>query len=270
MASLLVQARVDVKAANRAGGTPLAQAVRIGNAPVVELLLQAGADPNAIEPASGRAPLHLAATRADSRLVELLLRNRATVNLQDNRGETTLAYAMREGRTNSMVALRAAGGALPRLRALNPTEQSLVDMYQKNEAALQRAGTSEKGRLIVAMNPNEADCRKMFPRHGASAWTVVSQLNAQIKEAFTRPLVDAESGREIWRILPEPPALLTREWQGRGWLAPELPVFSLAVDKVGSATRPGEYCFVNGRWVLVPPLYRIAAEYASANQRPGK
>jgi ankyrin repeat protein len=270
LASLLVQARADVTTPNRAGGTPLAQAVRIGNAPVVELLLKAGADANAIEPASGRAPLHLAASRADSRLVELLLRHKATVNLQDNRGETPLAYAMREGRTNSITALRAAGGSLPRLRALNATEQSLVDMYQKSEVALQRAGTAEKGRLILAMNPTQADCKKMFPQHAASAWTVVSALNAQIKEAFSKPLFDAESGREIWRILPEPPALLTREWQGRGWLAPELPVFALTVDKVGSPTRPGEYCFVNGHWVLAPPLYRIAAEYASANQRPGK
>jgi ankyrin repeat protein len=270
LASLLVQARADVKTANRSGGTPLTQAVRIGNASVVELLLKAGADPNAVEPASGMTALHLAASRADSRLVDLLLRSRATVNPLDNRGETPLAFAMREGRTNSIAALRAAGGELPRLRALNAAEQSLVDAYQKNEAALQRAGTSEKGRLIVALNPTQADCKKMFPQHAASAWTVVSQLNSQIKEAFSKPLVDAEGGRESWRILPERPAVLTREWQARGWLTPELPIYSLSVDKVGSATRPGEYCFVNGHWVLLPPLYRIAAEYASANQRPGK
>ncbi len=270
LVTLLVQARADVKSATRSGGLPLAQAVRVGNASVAELLLQAGAEPNTIEPASGKAPLHLAATRPDSRLVDLLLRHRATVNLQDHRGETPLGYAMREGRTNSITVLRGAGGGLPKLRTLNASEQSLADAYQKNEFALQRAGTSEKGRLIIAMNPTQADCQRMFPQHAASAWTVVAQLNAQIKEAFSKPLFDAEGGREIWRILPESAALLTREWQGRGWLAPHLPVFSLAVDKVGSATRPGEYCFVNGHWVLVPPLHRIAAEYAAANQRPGK
>lgn len=270
LAGLLVQAGADVKLPNRAGGLPLPQAVRLGNVAVVELLLKAGADLNAIEPMTGKAPLHLAASRADARIVEALLRNRAGVNQLDNRGETALCYAMREARTNSIAALRAAGGGLPRSRPLNTTEQSLVDAYLKNEAALLRAGNAEKGRIIIGMNPTAADCKRMFPRHEAAAWRVVAQLNKQIADAFSQPLFDAEKGREIWRVLPEPAAVMTREWQGRGWLASDLPVYSLTVEKVGSSTRPGEYVLVNGRWVLLPPLHRLAAEYASAHEKPAK
>ena len=43
-----------------------------------------------------------------------------------------------------------------------------------------------------------------------------------------------------------------------------LPLFALAVDKTGGTTRPGDYCFVNNHWVLVPPLRIIAAQVAVA------
>jgi hypothetical protein len=64
-------------------------------------------------------------------------------------------------------------------------------------------------------------------------------------------------------VVPESPSLVVQEWRGRGWFAPDLPVFSLAVDKLGATSRPGDYCFVNGRWVIVPPLRTIAAQLAA-------
>jgi hypothetical protein len=94
----------------------------------------------------------------------------------------------------------------------------------------------------------------------------VDELNGEIKKAFARPLPDADAGKEIWRIRPEPPGLVAQDWRGRGWLASDLPVFSLAVDKTGGTTRPGDFCFVNGHWVLVPPLRTIAAQVAAADR----
>jgi hypothetical protein len=93
---------------------------------------------------------------------------------------------------------------------------------------------------------------------------VVEEINRQINAAFAHPLPDAEQGKEIWRILPEPPSLMVQDWRSRGLLSTELPVFSLAVDKIGAGTRPGDYCLVNGQWVMVPPLRHIAAQVAVA------
>lgn len=266
LATLLVRSRADVNARNRAGATPLTEAVRLGNAPVVNLLLTAGATPNVAE-AGGKTPLHVAAARGNLALVEALLQHRAPVNALDGRGETPLCYALREGRTNTIAALRAAGATIGQARALSATEQSLVDFYRQTESALQKGSSSDKARAVIALNPTKADCERMFPKHAASAWKIVDEINKQIRQAFAKPLRDAEQGKEIWRITPEAPGLVVQEWRSRGWLAADLPVFSLAVDKVGATSRPGDYCFVNGHWVVVPPLRTIAAQFADADRK---
>lgn len=264
LATLLVRSRADVNARNRAGATPLAQAVRLGNEPVVNLLLASGADPNVPEAGTGKAPLHVAAARGQLAIVQALLRHRALADATDGRGETPLCYALREGRTNTVAALRSAGATIGKTRALGSTEQSLVSFYQQTEAALQRSGSSDKAKIVIALNPTKADCERMFPKHATAAWKVIDEINRQIKQAFVKPLRDAEQGKDIWRVVPEAPGLVVQEWRSRGWLASDLPVFSLAVDKLGATSRPGDYCLVNGHWVVVPPLRTIAAQFAAA------
>jgi hypothetical protein len=58
--------------------------------------------------------------------------------------------------------------------------------------------------------------------------------------------------------------LQAQDWINRGWISREIPVISLVVDRVGSTSRPGDYCFVNQRWVLLPPLNIIAAQQSAA------
>ena len=264
--NLLLANRAEVNVRNRAGATPLAAAVRVGNEPVVSLLLQAGADPNAAEMPAVVTPLHLAAARGHAGIAQALLRSRAAVDAADARGETPLCYALHEGRANTTALLRQAGGTIGQMRALTPAEKSLVEFYERTETTLRLGNSSEKARALLAMNPTKADVERMFPKHAATAWKVVDELNGQIKKAFARPMRDADVSKEIWRIRPEPPGLVAQEWRGRGWLASDLPVLSLAVDKTGGTTRPGDYCLVNGHWVLVPPLRTIAAQVAAADR----
>lgn len=264
LASLLVGARADVNARSASGASPLSEAVRLGNEPVVDLLLRRGANPAVTEPDTGRTPLHVAAMLGDTSMIKALLQAKANVDTVDRRGETPLCYALREGRTDAISALRHAGATIGKARPLGKTEQSLVAFYRETEAALQRGSSVEKGKILIGLNPTKADCERMFPKHGAAAWKVVEEINRQIKAAFAHPLPDAEQGKEIWRILPEPPSLMVQDWRSRGLLSTELPVFSLAVDKIGAGTRPGDYCLVNGHWVMVPPLRHIAAQVAVA------
>ncbi len=264
LARLLLAHRADVNVVNRAGATPLMEAVRIGNEPVASALIQSGANPNTSDRASGTTPLHLAAARGQAAIAQLLLSAGAAVNALDMRGDTPLCSALREGRANTIGLLRKAGGNTGPSRILSPMEKSLVDFYERTESILRGGSAAEKSRVLQAMNPGKADTERMFPKHADTAWKVVEELNRQIKQAFARPLRDADVTKEIWRILPEPPSPATQEWRRRGWLASDLPVLSLAVDKTGGTTRPGDYCFVNNHWVLVPPLGSIAAPTESA------
>ncbi len=266
MVQLLVKHKAEVNVRNRAGATPLAEAARVGNEPVVNVLLQAGADPDGIEATTAVTPLHLAAARGHAAIAEALLRHRAKVDAADARGETPLCYALREGHTNAVALLRRAGGTTGQMRPLSPSEKSLVEYYERTEMALRVGNSSEKSRALLAMNPTKADLDRMFPKHSKGAWEVVQALNNQIREAFKGNVRDADQNKEIWRIRPEPPGPVTQEWRGRGWMAADLPVFGLAVDKTGGTARPGEYCFVNNHWVMVPPLRAIAAQVASTER----
>ena len=260
MVNALLAHQAEVNVRNRAGSTPLGEAARVGNKPVVAVLLRAGATPDAVEGATGATPLHLAAVRGHGGIVQLLLESRAQVNATDARGDTPLVYALRGGRTNTIALLRQAGGTTGEMRALSPSEKSLVDFYEHNETMLRRANTAEKGRLLTALNPSKADLQRMFPQHAKAALTIVEALNSQIARAFAQNRRDTTEQREIWRVRTEPPGVVAQEWRARGWLAPDLPLFSLAVDQTGGTSRPGDFCFVNGHWVLVPPLHAIAAQ----------
>src|SRR5436305_10054717 len=144
---LLLGARAEVNVRNRAGATPLLEAVRLGNEPVVDLLLQAGAEANGGQATT--APLHLAAARGYAGIAQALLRSRASVDATDARGETPLCYALREGRANTITLLRQAGGTIGQTRALTPTEKSLKEFYERTEAALRLGSSSDKGRVLL-------------------------------------------------------------------------------------------------------------------------
>lgn len=253
MTELLVRARAEVNVRNEA---------------IINLLLRAGASPNVVETLTGRTALHFAAAIGHRPIIEALVRHRAALDVVDRRGETPLAYALREARTNAIATLRAAGATIGKARPLDATEQSLVEFYQRTEEVLQRASSPEKARILLSLNPTKADCDRMFPKHGAQAWKVVEEINRQIRLAFAKPLRDAEEGKEIWRVMPEPPSTIVQEWRGRGAMATNLPVYALTVNKVGAVTRPGDYCFVNNRWVLVPPLRTVAAQVAAVETKP--
>jgi ankyrin repeat protein len=263
---LLLAHRAEVNVRNRVGGTPLGEAARVGNDKAVEMLLAAGAEPSAIDGAAGVTPLHVAAGGGHAGIVRSLLSHRAKVDALDARGETPLAYALREGRTETIALLRKAGGTTGVKPTLDPSQKSLVDFYERMEATLRTGSNADKSRTLLSLNPTKADIERMFRKHSAAAWLVVDEVNKQIKRASTQSLRDADAERELWRVRPGPPSGLVQEWRTRGWMAQDLPVFSLTVDKTGSTSRPGDFCFVNGHWVLVPPLNSVAAVVASSGR----
>lgn len=78
---------LDVNSQNRLGETPLTAAVLSKFGSIADYLLECGADPNVQCVQGGYSPLHVAAALGDDRMVEILVRRGAYVNLQDDEGK---------------------------------------------------------------------------------------------------------------------------------------------------------------------------------------
>merc|ERR1712070_52093 len=82
----------NIRDANNGGVRPLILASLQGNLPVMEVLLKAGADPNATDDRGG-CPLLLAAGGGLKDAMEVLIQNGADVNVRDPKGATCLHTA---------------------------------------------------------------------------------------------------------------------------------------------------------------------------------
>jgi ankyrin repeat protein len=95
--TLLVGAGANAKATNRYGSTPLSEGVVLGNAAMIEALLNAGADPKTLTTTAGETVLMTAARAGNIEAVKVLLSHGADVNARENyRGQTALMWAAAE------------------------------------------------------------------------------------------------------------------------------------------------------------------------------
>jgi ankyrin repeat protein len=94
LAQMLLYAGANVRATTRLGGyTPLFLASKSGHAPVINVLLTAGADAKAAV-AGGLTPLMMAASSGEPEAVRLLVEHGADLNARESeRGQTPLAFA---------------------------------------------------------------------------------------------------------------------------------------------------------------------------------
>ncbi len=111
MMQWLIQAGADLSATTRLGAmTPLAIAATNGNAATVQLLLEAGADPNAAN-SNGTTPLMMAAAAGKPEAIKLLLDAGADPNARDLTNDQTpvmFAAALNRGEAIRLLAGRGA------------------------------------------------------------------------------------------------------------------------------------------------------------------
>jgi ankyrin repeat protein len=173
---LLLQKGANPELADNAGWKPLAVAAKSGplSLPVVELLLQYGANVDSINLRLKQSALHLCATGGLREIARILLDRGAQVDLGDVSGETPLFKAVAERRTD-MVELLLQYGAAKNVRSaegvtlesLGGNNADILRLLQSAQALRgprvsrqdqRQAATGTQ--TLVALNPAPLDDQK--------------------------------------------------------------------------------------------------------------
>ena len=180
---LLVGAGANPNAANRYGVTPLSLACTNGNGALVERLLQAGADPNTALP-GGETPLMTAARSGTLRSVKALLSRGASVDGKDDRrGQTALMWAAAEGYADVTQTLVDAGADV-RARLPSGLTPLLLAVREGRLAAVRVLLTAgaDANESIPVDGPRRRAYGGPLPRAGASA-LLLAVMNAHFELA---------------------------------------------------------------------------------------
>jgi uncharacterized protein len=108
MVDFLIERGANVNANSGKGLTPVMGAAYYGRTSCVSLLVKAGGDVNASDP-EGLTPLMFAAKLGHTETARLLVSLGANVNATSKNGKTPLAYALEGGHAEVVVVLRRAG-----------------------------------------------------------------------------------------------------------------------------------------------------------------
>ena len=141
-AAMLLHAGANVRATTRLGGyTPLLLASQMGHAPVIDLLVKAGADAKSAS-ANGATALMLASASGRVDAVKALIDAGADVNVKEPaRQETALLFATAANRVDVMKALIRAGAEVRTTTKVvdlkpqtNPEEEEFLRAQQASRA----------------------------------------------------------------------------------------------------------------------------------------
>lgn len=149
LAAMLIQAGAQVDAVTRIGSyQPIHIAAREGHLEVVEILLDNGADVDARTSVSGVTPLHLAASSGNAELVARLLECGATIDAREaDWGQTPLIFAAAKNRVDAIRTLLGAGA--------DPSITTRVIDYDK-ENKLVNAANSQKDKVLAALDKTQS------------------------------------------------------------------------------------------------------------------
>jgi ankyrin repeat protein len=158
LADALIRAGANVKAANRAGMTPLAMASLYGNAALIDRLIKAGADAKQKGP-NGETMLMFAARNGNPQAVQVLLEAGAEVNARETiRGTTALMWAIEQKHPEAVKVLlaggadhsaKSGGAGLPRNYMANRVNLRAVELAQDRRRRAAAAGITYDEQLAI-------------------------------------------------------------------------------------------------------------------------
>lgn len=199
--TLLVERGADVNAVTRFG-TALQIAARGNRTSIVELLLRNGADPNLPGGEYRNTPLHEAAAHGAAEAALLLLKNGADVNSRNKLRHPPIHLAAGKGKDEMVALLRAHGAAPVPVAPLAPGELAAADL--------------EKGRLRAeeckGCHALEPGSKPIGPYPGPDLWNVVGRNKGSVPDyGYSKALAGHEgvwSYEELNRFLADPTGYL--------------------------------------------------------------
>ena len=205
-AAMLLHAGANVRATTRLGGyTPLLLASQMGHAPVIDLLVKAGADAKSAS-ANGATALMLASASGRVDAVKALIDAGADVNVKEPaRQETALMFATAANRVDVMKALIRAGAEVRTTTKVvdlkpqtNPEEEEFLRAQQASRAGGARgnaggARADAEGARAAAEGPGQGrgNAQRGGERGRGATGPDVAGLTRQFRFA---ELVSAQGG----------------------------------------------------------------------------
>ena len=209
MARLLIRAGARVNSANQDYGvTPLSLACTNGSAPMIETLLEAGADAN-ITVREGETPLMTAARTGKLEAVNVLLARTVDVNVKEIwNGQTALMWAIAEGHAPVAQALvdagadihaRSNGGFTPLLFAVRKGSLDIVRLLLARGADVNQATPENATPLLVAVLNGHADLVDLLLDKGADP----NVDGGPTDVTLPRTRVRVQPKKQVYRPLPK-------------------------------------------------------------------
>jgi hypothetical protein len=255
VAQALLQTKADPNAQDSLGHSALSLFARAGHREAVAGLLAAGANPNLRELPTGATALHYAASLGDLPMTELLVSQKAELNITDNDGFTPLSHALLTEHAEVAKFLKQKGAVEAAEKPLPEPQRTLVEAMKKFDTTMRTGTRDEIIKAFVAMEPTVADLARIFGENAAKAGQMVAKEKQEIITELNRSRPPSREG-EIIRIIPKPPMMSE---SSRKLIASDLPLNSLMVIRKGEGGTDGTvFCHVNQRWVRLPSLFELA------------
>ena len=173
----LLDAGADANTTLPEGETVLMAAARAGSVRVLKLLLAHGADVGAREGWRGQTALMWAAAENHPEAMHVLIELGARVNERSDTGWSALLFAARAGKAEAVRALLAAGANV------NDTIQPLPSDVEAAEASDRRGAQDGTSALIIAVTNGHFSLARYLVERGADpnaddqGWTTLHQLS---------------------------------------------------------------------------------------------
>ena len=190
LVEILLNAGADVDVVTRIGDyTPLHLAGKAGSAGAVEALLEAGSDPVAVTATGAVTPMHFAAGAGNADAIAALARHGAAVDARESdRGQTPLMFAAASDRVEAVRALLAHGADA----ALRTQVVDIVDL-----AAVDREAGEARDAVLEELREEAEDPRYWRPT------PVQVRTAVQAGHEVQRSRMQAASEQEEAEIAPD-------------------------------------------------------------------